>query len=42
MQNASAKKDAEFAAFRTYHVLVHMADFEEIELNDVGKYFSIQ
>ena len=40
MQTPSMKKDAEFAAFRTYHLLVHnfMADFEDIELNDLGKY----
>ena len=38
MQTPSIKKDAEFAAFRTYHLLVHMADFEDIELNDLGKY----
>ena len=35
------KKDAEFAAFRTYHLLVHMADFEDIELNDLSKYIII-
>jgi len=29
--------DAERAAFRTYHALVHMADFEGISLSDVGK-----
>ena len=28
---------AERAAFRTYLVLVHMADFEGISLSDVGK-----
>ena len=28
--------DAERAAFRTYHVLVHMADFEGISMSDVG------
>ena len=31
--------DAERAAFRTYHVLVHMADFEGISMSIVGKYF---
>ena len=30
--------DAERAAFKTYHVLVHMADFEGIPLSSVGKY----
>jgi len=29
--------DAERAAFRTYHALVHMADFEGISMKDVGK-----
>ena len=33
--------DAERAAFRTYQVLVHMADFEGITLSDVGKELSI-
>ena len=28
--------DAERATFRTYHILVHMADFDEIELSDLG------
>ena len=28
--------DAERATFRTYHVLVHMADFEGISMSDVG------
>ena len=30
-------KVAKRAAFRTYHVLVHMADFEDISLSYVGK-----
>ena len=29
--------DAERAAFRTYHVLVHMADFDGISLDDISK-----
>jgi len=29
--------DAERAAFRTYHVLVHLADFEGMPLSDVGE-----
>ena len=33
--------DAERAAFRTYHALVHMADFEGISLSDVGKYIDM-
>lgn len=31
--------DAERAAFRTYHVLVHLADYEGISMEDVGEYF---
>jgi len=30
-------ESAEKAVFRTYHVLVHMADFEGISLSDVGE-----
>ena len=41
--NASQKMkekddDSEISAFKTYHVLVHMADFEGIPLSSVGKY----
>ena len=31
---------AEKATFRTYHVLVHMADFEVTSLGDIGKDYS--
>ena len=38
LQKREEKQDiAEKAAFRTYLVLVHMADFEGISLSDVGK-----
>ena len=37
MQETSIKDEAERAAFRTYHVLVHMADFEGLAPSDVGK-----
>lgn len=29
--------DAERAAFRVYHVLIHFADFEGISMSDIGK-----
>jgi len=29
--------DAERAAFKVYHVLIHFADFEGISMSDVGE-----
>ena len=40
LQTQMEKDVAERAAFRTYLVLVHMADFEGISLSDVGKSYA--
>ena len=38
---AQLDDDAERAAFSTYHILVHMADFPNISLDQISKFVCV-